>query len=181
MSQSSEVSAITLCVAYSTSVCCCKRIFRYRLSPETFGYTVVDFFFGLRYGVLSVTLWDRTRNFIRSSGGSPDGYRLRWWCDLWTLCGHLIIPLSAFLLDRPDASAFPYWGWCGNYQALFMFLLHFSLSPEDAKDSDVLCLSHIFRVSRCCGLSVFDVSCHSNTRTRTNYSPYTMQIYFPSH
>jgi hypothetical protein len=26
---------------FSTSVYCCKRIFRYRLSPETFGYTLV--------------------------------------------------------------------------------------------------------------------------------------------
>jgi hypothetical protein len=26
---------------FSTSVCCCKRVFRYRLSPETFGYTLV--------------------------------------------------------------------------------------------------------------------------------------------
>jgi hypothetical protein len=28
---------------FSTSVYCCKRIFRYRLSPETFGYTLVLF------------------------------------------------------------------------------------------------------------------------------------------
>jgi hypothetical protein len=26
---------------FSTSVYCCKRIFRYRLSPETFGYTLI--------------------------------------------------------------------------------------------------------------------------------------------
>jgi hypothetical protein len=34
-------AAITLCVCFSTSVYCCKRIFRYRISPETFGYTHV--------------------------------------------------------------------------------------------------------------------------------------------
>jgi hypothetical protein len=27
---------------FLTSVCCCKRIFRYRLSPETFGYTLIN-------------------------------------------------------------------------------------------------------------------------------------------
>jgi hypothetical protein len=30
----------SLC-CFSTSVCCCKRVFRYRLSPETFEYTLV--------------------------------------------------------------------------------------------------------------------------------------------
>jgi hypothetical protein len=44
-------SCISLCEFYrhnpscsfSKSVYCCKRIFRYRLSPETFGYTLVCF------------------------------------------------------------------------------------------------------------------------------------------
>jgi hypothetical protein len=36
-------AAITLCVASQWSVYCCKRIFRYRLSTETFGYTLVYF------------------------------------------------------------------------------------------------------------------------------------------
>jgi hypothetical protein len=35
-------AAITLNVAFSTSVYCCEHIFRYRLSLETFGYTLVS-------------------------------------------------------------------------------------------------------------------------------------------
>jgi len=35
-------AAITICVASGTSVYCCKRIFRYRLDPETFGYILVE-------------------------------------------------------------------------------------------------------------------------------------------
>jgi hypothetical protein len=34
------VSPVSFC-CFSMSVYCCKRTFRYRLSPETFGYTVV--------------------------------------------------------------------------------------------------------------------------------------------
>jgi len=35
-----RVSVVTF-AAITFCVCCCKRIFRYRLSPETFGYTLV--------------------------------------------------------------------------------------------------------------------------------------------
>jgi hypothetical protein len=39
-------AAMTLCVA-SQRVYCCKHIFRYRLSPETFGYILVQNWFSL--------------------------------------------------------------------------------------------------------------------------------------
>jgi len=41
VSQSSEFCRNNHSCYFSASVCCCKRIFRYRLSPETFGYTLV--------------------------------------------------------------------------------------------------------------------------------------------
>jgi hypothetical protein len=41
VSQSSEFCRHNLLCSFSTSVYCCKHIFRYRLSPETFGYTLV--------------------------------------------------------------------------------------------------------------------------------------------
>jgi hypothetical protein len=41
VSQSSEFCRHNPLCCFSTSVYCCKRIFRYRLSPETFGYIVV--------------------------------------------------------------------------------------------------------------------------------------------
>jgi hypothetical protein len=41
MSQSREFCRHNPLCCFSTSVYCCKRIFRYRLSPETFGYTLV--------------------------------------------------------------------------------------------------------------------------------------------
>jgi hypothetical protein len=41
VSQSSEFCRHDSLCFFSTSVCCCTRIFRYRLSPETFGYTLV--------------------------------------------------------------------------------------------------------------------------------------------
>jgi len=42
----SFAAIIPLCY-FSTSVYCCKRIFRYRLSPETFGYILVRIFLSL--------------------------------------------------------------------------------------------------------------------------------------
>jgi hypothetical protein len=41
MSQSSEFCRHNPLRCFSSSVCCCKHIFRYRLSPETFWYTLV--------------------------------------------------------------------------------------------------------------------------------------------
>jgi len=41
VSQSSEFCRHNPLCCFSTSVYFCKRIFRYRLSPETFGYTFV--------------------------------------------------------------------------------------------------------------------------------------------
>jgi hypothetical protein len=41
VSQSSEFCRHNPLCCFSTSVYCCKRIFRYRLNPETFGYTLV--------------------------------------------------------------------------------------------------------------------------------------------
>jgi hypothetical protein len=41
MSQSSEFCRHNSLCCFSTCVYCCKRIFRYRLSPETFGYTLL--------------------------------------------------------------------------------------------------------------------------------------------
>jgi hypothetical protein len=41
LSQYSEFCRHNPLCSFSTSVYCCKRIFRYRLSPETFGYTLV--------------------------------------------------------------------------------------------------------------------------------------------
>jgi hypothetical protein len=41
VSQSSEFCCHSLLCCFSTSVYCCKRIFRYQLNPETFGYTLV--------------------------------------------------------------------------------------------------------------------------------------------
>jgi hypothetical protein len=41
VSQSSEFCRHNPLCCFSTSVYCCKRIFRYLLSPETFGYTLV--------------------------------------------------------------------------------------------------------------------------------------------
>jgi len=41
VSQSSEFCCHNPLCCFSTSVYCCKHIFRYRLSPETFGYTSV--------------------------------------------------------------------------------------------------------------------------------------------
>jgi len=41
VSQSSEFCRHNPLCCFWTSVYCCKRIFRYRLSPETFCYTVV--------------------------------------------------------------------------------------------------------------------------------------------
>jgi len=34
-------AVVSLSCCFSTSVYCCRRIFSYRLSPETFGYTLV--------------------------------------------------------------------------------------------------------------------------------------------
>jgi hypothetical protein len=44
MSQSSEFFRHNPLCSISTSVYCCKHIFHYRLSPETFGYTPVRSF-----------------------------------------------------------------------------------------------------------------------------------------
>jgi hypothetical protein len=41
VSQSSEFCSHNPLCRFSTSVYCCKRIFLYRLSPETFGYNLV--------------------------------------------------------------------------------------------------------------------------------------------
>jgi len=41
VSQSSEFCRHNPLCCFSTSVYCCKRAFRYQLSPETFGYTLV--------------------------------------------------------------------------------------------------------------------------------------------
>jgi hypothetical protein len=41
VSKSSEFCRHNPLCGFSTGVYCCKRIFRYRLSPETFGYTLV--------------------------------------------------------------------------------------------------------------------------------------------
>jgi len=41
VSQSSEFCRYNPLRGFS-SACCCKRIFRYRLSPESFGYTLVS-------------------------------------------------------------------------------------------------------------------------------------------
>jgi hypothetical protein len=41
MSQSSEFYHHSPLCCFSTSVYFCKRIFRYRLSPETFGYSLI--------------------------------------------------------------------------------------------------------------------------------------------
>jgi len=41
VSQSSEFCRHNLLFCFSTSVCCRRCLFRYRLSPETFGYTLV--------------------------------------------------------------------------------------------------------------------------------------------
>jgi hypothetical protein len=41
LSQSSEFCCHNPLCCFSTSVYCCKRTLRYRLSPETFGYTLV--------------------------------------------------------------------------------------------------------------------------------------------
>jgi hypothetical protein len=41
VSQSSEFCHHNPLCCFSTSVYCCKLVFRYRLSPETFGYTLV--------------------------------------------------------------------------------------------------------------------------------------------
>jgi hypothetical protein len=43
VSQSSEFCRHNPLCCFSTSVYCCKRIFRYRISPETFGYTLVKY------------------------------------------------------------------------------------------------------------------------------------------
>jgi len=42
VSHSSEFCCHNPLCCFSTSVYCCKRIFRYLLSPETFGYTLVN-------------------------------------------------------------------------------------------------------------------------------------------
>jgi len=42
VSQSGEFCRHNPLCYFSTGVYCCKRIFRYRLSPETFGYTLVS-------------------------------------------------------------------------------------------------------------------------------------------
>jgi hypothetical protein len=54
---------------FSTSVYCCKRIFRYRLSPETFGYTLVFWIFtvglgGVGIGLVSFKLFPSIRHNI---------------------------------------------------------------------------------------------------------------------
>jgi len=41
VSQSSEFCRHNPLCCFSTSVYCCRRIFRYRLSPKTFGYTLL--------------------------------------------------------------------------------------------------------------------------------------------
>jgi len=41
VSHSSEFCCHNPLCCFSTSVYCCKRIFRYLLSPETFGYTLI--------------------------------------------------------------------------------------------------------------------------------------------
>jgi len=41
VSQSSEFCRHNLLCCFSTSVYCCKRVFRYHLSPETFEYTLI--------------------------------------------------------------------------------------------------------------------------------------------
>jgi len=45
MSQCSEFFRRNPLRCFSTCVCCCKRVFRYRHSTETFGYTLVYFAF----------------------------------------------------------------------------------------------------------------------------------------
>jgi hypothetical protein len=44
VSQSSELCRHNPLCCFSTSVFCCKHIYRYRLSLESFGYTLVCFF-----------------------------------------------------------------------------------------------------------------------------------------
>jgi len=45
LSQSSEFCPHNPLCCFSTSVCCCYCLFRYLLSPETFGYTLVQLIF----------------------------------------------------------------------------------------------------------------------------------------
>jgi hypothetical protein len=60
-SQSSEFCRHNPLCYFSTNVCCCKRIFHYRLIPETFGYTPVK-------GANSVfRICDRVHIFVNSS------------------------------------------------------------------------------------------------------------------
>jgi hypothetical protein len=49
LSQSSEFCCHNPLCCLSTSVYCCKHIFHYWLSPETFGYTLVDTWWLLKY------------------------------------------------------------------------------------------------------------------------------------
>jgi hypothetical protein len=61
MSQSSESCRHNPLCCFSTSVYFCKRIFRYRLSPETFGYTLVPY---LHY---SLSLYHLLTMFVQFS------------------------------------------------------------------------------------------------------------------
>jgi hypothetical protein len=66
VSQSSEFCHHNPLCCFSTSVYCCKRIFRYRLSLENFGYTVVLFFLGItaRSGLQPPSQYAPFRMFI---------------------------------------------------------------------------------------------------------------------
>jgi hypothetical protein len=65
VSQSSEFYCHNPLRCFSTSVYCCKRIFRYRLSPENFGYILVYLVFESIMGV--------TRNANNILVGKPEG------------------------------------------------------------------------------------------------------------
>jgi hypothetical protein len=56
VTQSSEFCRHNHLCCFSTSVYCCKRIFRYRLSPETFGYTLVHDNFHSKFSFVFIRL-----------------------------------------------------------------------------------------------------------------------------
>jgi hypothetical protein len=58
----------TLCVVSQRVFFCCKRIFRYRLSPESFGYTLVHTIFIPRYILCSRAVPQNVRGFYLANG-----------------------------------------------------------------------------------------------------------------
>jgi len=81
----------------STSVYCCKRIFRYRLSPETFGYTLVC--------VLDRTA---TRTLLNKPVVTqllkkfPAFYGIRWFITLFTKDGHRSLAWAKWIQSTPS-------------------------------------------------------------------------------